>query len=136
MKHIFPGFSLIGAFAVLTLAAGCTSMQTQNKENLLIAAGFKEITPHTTAQQQKLQALPPDHITLVQIERRTYYVFPDAANNQAYVGGPKQYQAYKQLRLANKLANENLETAEIYQDASMNWGAWGGWAGPGWMGWY
>ena len=134
MKHIFPGFSLIGAFAVLTLAAGCTSMQTQNKENLLIAAGFKVITPHTTAQQQKLQALPPDHITLVQIERKTYYVFPDAANNQAYVGGPKQYQAYKQLRLANKLANENLEAAELNQDASMDWGGWGGWGGPGWRG--
>jgi hypothetical protein len=138
MKHILTGFSLIGAFAVLTLAAGCTSMQTQtqNKENLLIAAGFKVITPHTAAQQQKLQALPPDHVTLVQIERKTYYVFPDAANNQAYVGGPKQYQAYKQLRLANKLANENLEAAEMNQDASMDWGLWGGWGGVGGMGWY
>jgi hypothetical protein len=27
--------------------------------------------------------------------------------------------------LANKLASENLETAEIYQDASMNWGGMG-----------
>ena len=138
MKHNFTRFSLIGAFALLAMAVGCTSLQTQtqSKENLLIAAGFKVISPHTAAQQQKLQALPPDHVTLVQIVGKTYYVFPDAANNQAYVGGPKQYQAYKQLRLANKLANENLESAEIYQDASMNWGAWGGWGGPGWMGWY
>jgi hypothetical protein len=30
---------------------------------------------------------------------KTYYVFPDAALNQAYIGGPKQYQAYRQLRL-------------------------------------
>jgi hypothetical protein len=110
--------------------------QTQNKENLLIAAGFKVITPHTAAQQQKLQALPPGHVTLVQMERKTYYVFPDAANNQAYVGGPKQYQAYKQLRLANKLANENLEAAEMNQDASMSWGTWGGWGAWGGMGWY
>ena len=136
MKHIFPEFSLIGAFAVLTLAAGCTSMETQNKENLLIAAGFKVITPHTAAQQQKLHALPPDHVSLVQIERKTYYVFPDAANNQAYVGGPKQYQAYRQLRLANKLANENLEAAEMNQDASMRWSTWGGWGAWGEMGWY
>jgi len=35
MKHIFTGFSLIGAFALLALAVGCASMQTQNKENLL-----------------------------------------------------------------------------------------------------
>ena len=35
MKHIFTGSSLIGAFALLVLAVGCTGMQTQNKENLL-----------------------------------------------------------------------------------------------------
>jgi hypothetical protein len=134
MKQIFNRFSLIGTFALLAMAVGCTTTQTQNKENLLVAAGFKVIVPHTAAQQQKLQALPPDHVTLVQKAGKTYYVFPDAANNQAYVGGPTQYQAYKQLRLANKLANENLEAAEINQDASMDWGTWGGWGGPGWRG--
>jgi len=134
MKYIFTGFNLIGALALLALTVGCTGMQTQNKENLLIAAGFKVITPHTAAQQQKLQALPPDKVTLVQKDGKTYYVFPDAANNQAYVGGPTQYQAYKQLRLANKLANENLEAAEMNQEASMDWGSWGGWGGPGWIG--
>jgi hypothetical protein len=75
-------------------------------------------------------------VALVQKGGKTYYVFPDAANNRALVGGPKQYQAYQQLRLQNKLANENLETAELYQDTAMNWGAWGGWGGPGWIGWY
>jgi hypothetical protein len=136
MKHILTGFSLIGALGLLTLAVGCTGMTTQSKENLLIAAGFKTVVPKTAAQQQKLQALPQDKVAMVQKGGKTYYVFPDAANNRALVGGPKQYQAYQQLRLANKLANENLETAEIYQDASMNWGAWGGWGGPGWIGWY
>ena len=136
MKHIFTGFSLIGALALLSLAVGCASMQAQSKQNLLIAAGFKTVIPKTTAQQQKLQALPPDKMAIVQKGGKTSYVFPDAANNRALVGGPKQYQSYQQLRLANKLANENLETAEAYQDASMNWGAWGGWGGPGWVGFY
>src|ERR1700745_1208365 len=131
MKHIFTGFKLISAFALLTLTVGCTAMQTQNKENLLIAAGFKVIVPSTAAQKQKLQALPAGKVTLVQKDRKTYYVFPAPANNQAYVGGPTQYKAYKQLRLANKLANENLEAAEMNQDASMDWGGWGG---PGWGG--
>ena len=136
MKHILTGFSLIGAIALLGLAVGCAGMQAQSKENLLIAAGFKTVVPKTAAQQQKLQALPPDKIAMVQKSGKTYYVFPDAANNRALVGGPKQYQSYQQLRLANNLANENLESAEIYQDASMNWGAWGGWGGPGWVGFY
>src|SRR6516162_992425 len=129
-------FSLIGALALLALAVGCTGMQTQSKESLLIAAGFKTVVPKTAAQQQKLQALPPDKVAMIQKGEKTYYMFPDAANNRALVGGPKQYQAYQQLRLQNKLANENLESTEIYQDASMNWGGWGGWGEPGWIGWY
>ena len=39
------------------------------------------------------------------------------------MGGPRQYQTYKQLRLANQLSNENLEAAEMRQDASMSLGA-------------
>ncbi len=56
-------------------------MQAQNKENLLIAAGFKVMVPRTAAHQQKLKTLPPDKVTLVQQGGKTYYVFPDAANN-------------------------------------------------------
>ena len=52
---------------------------------------------------------------MIQKNGKTYYIFPDAAHNQAYVGGRKEYQAYQQLRAANKLAKENLETAEMYQ---------------------
>jgi hypothetical protein len=131
MKYLLNLFSYIGAPALLFLTLSCTGVQTQNKENLLIAAGFKVIVPKTDTQQQKLKALPADKVTLVQKDGKTYYVFPDAANNQAYVGGPDQYQTYKQLRLQNKLANDNLEAAEMNQDASMNWGAWGGWGGMG-----
>jgi hypothetical protein len=93
--------------------------------------GVKWVDVGRAAQQQKLQALPPDHVTLVQKDGQMYYVFPDAANNQAYVGGPKQFEAYKQLRLENQVANDNLEAAQMNQDASMDWGGWGG---PGWIG--
>jgi len=120
--------------AVAIAIAGCaTSSQTsmQSKESMLVVAGFKTITPKTAAQKQKLQNLPPGKVTMVQKKGKTYYIFPDPAQNQAYVGGPKEYQEYQQLRAEKKLANENLETAEMYQDAEMNWGGWGGW-GAGW----
>jgi len=35
MKHIFAGFNLIGAIALLALAVGCA--YTQQTENLLLA---------------------------------------------------------------------------------------------------
>jgi hypothetical protein len=129
--------------ACTALLFGCATTQTntQNRESMLVASGFKVITPKTTAQQQKLQNLPPGKVTMVQKAGKTYYIFPDPAHNQAYVGGPKQYRQYQQLRADNRLANENLESAEMYQDAEMQWSLWGGWgagfgsfgpmAGPG-----
>jgi hypothetical protein len=134
MHPIFRRFDLISAVALIALCAGCSSTQTQtqSKENLLIAAGFQVIVPKTAAQQQKLQTLPADKVTLVQLRGKTYYVFPDAPHNQAYVGGSTQYQAYRQLRLAKQLSNENLEAAEMNQDASLDWAGWGGWGGVGW----
>src|SRR5437667_3379472 len=128
MKQIVS-CKMISAAALLALTIGCASTQsTQNRENMLVASGFKVITPKTPAQQQKLQNLPPGKVTMIQKGGKTYYIFPDPANNRAYVGGPKQYRHYQELRATNKLAQENLETAEMYQDSEMPWRLLGGWA--------
>jgi len=115
------------------LLVGCATTQTtmQNRESMLVASGFKVITPKTAAQQQKLQNLPPGKVTMIQKGKKTYYIFPDPIHNRSYVGGPKEYQAYQQLRATNKLSKENLETAGMYQDSEMQWSSWGGW-GAGW----
>jgi hypothetical protein len=130
MKQILTSLKMLSAIALLALAAGCANIQS--KENSLVAAGFKVVVPKTAAQQQKLKALPADKVTMVQKNGKTYYVFPNAAHNQAYVGGPKQYQAYRQLRLQKQMADEKVEAAEMNLEASeMDWGGWGAW-GPGW----
>src|SRR2546430_16781328 len=130
MKQIRLSFNMISVIALLALAVGCaTTSSTQNKESMLVASGFKVITPKTAAQQQKLQNLPPGKVTMIQKGGKTYYIFPDPVNNRAYVGRPREYQAYQQLRATNKLATENLETAQTYQDAEMQWSLWGGWGG-------
>jgi hypothetical protein len=98
---------------------------------MLVASGFKVITPKTAKQQQKLQSLPPGKVTMIQNGKKTYYIFPDPVQNRAYVGGPKEYQAYQHLRAKNRLVKENLEATEMYQDAQMDWSSWGGW-GAGW----
>ncbi|HEY9501772.1 MAG TPA: hypothetical protein VIR01_09125, partial [Pyrinomonadaceae bacterium] len=101
-------FTLITAVCT-ALLVNCASTQTsmQNRESMLVASGFKVITPKTAAQQQKLQNLPPGKVTMIQKGGNTYYIFPDPAHNQAYIGRPKEYQAYQQLRATNKLVNEN-----------------------------
>jgi hypothetical protein len=122
------------AVACTALLIGCATTQTstQNRESMLVASGFRAITPKTPAQQQKLQKLPAGKVTMIQKGKKTYYIFPDPTHNQAYVGGPKQYRQYQQLRADKKLATENVEAAEMYQDSAMEWSLWGGWgAGEG-----
>src|SRR5436305_14662170 len=100
-------FTLVLAVAIAM--AGCattTQTTTPNKESMLVASGFKTITPKTAAQKQKLQNLPPGKIAMVKKAGRTDYVYPDAPNNQADVGGQANHQAYQRQRAANKLAAE------------------------------
>jgi hypothetical protein len=133
VKAVAAKFIAPTAIVCTALFVSCASTQTamQNRESMLVASGFKVITPKTAAQQQKLQNLPPGKVTMIQKGKQTYYIFPDPVHNRSYVGGPKQYQAYQQLRATNKLVNENLETTEMYQDSEMQWSSWGGW-GAGW----
>jgi hypothetical protein len=117
-----------GTAACTSLLFGCATTQTstQNRESMLAASGFKAITPKTAAQKQKLQNLPPGKVTMIRKSGKTYYIFPDPAHNLAYVGGPREYRQYQQLRADNRLAKESLETAEMYQDTAMEWSLWSG----------
>jgi hypothetical protein len=124
MKHVFRGLNLIGAFAVLVLAVGCAA-NTQSTENLLSAAGFRTIVANTPQRQQHLKTLPANKVVLVQRNGKNYYVYADPAHYQIYVGNPSQYQQYQQLRLARNLAQDQLATAELNQQAAMNWDLWG-----------
>jgi hypothetical protein len=134
---LFVGSIIAGCASLLISCAG-TQSTTQNRESMLVASGFKIITPKTAAQTQKLQNLPAGMVTMIKKGNKNYYVFPDPAHNQAYVGGPKQYRAYQELRADKKLAREDLQDAEMYQDATMEWslwaggeGVWGPMGGPG-----
>jgi hypothetical protein len=133
MKQKRVSVMMIGVTVLLALMAGCatTTTSTQDKANMLVAAGFKTITPKTAAQQQKLQQLQTGQVAKIQRKGRTYYIVADPPRNVVYVGGSTEFQAYQQLRAQRQLAQENLQTAEMYQDAAMQWGTWGGWGG-GW----
>ena len=128
MKQIVS-FKMITVAALLALTVGCAT--TNSNSDLLSAAGFKLLPADTPRKQQLLQTLTPGKLTLITWKGKQFYVQPDVPNNQAYVGTPREYQAYQQLRLAKQLSNENLMAAQMYQDAAMNWGGWGGW-GMGW----
>ena len=123
----FKALLMIGA--LVAVAIGCTT--TKDRENMLSAAGFKMVPANTPEREAHLKSLPADKITPVQRQGTTYYTFPDPKNNVLYVGQEAQYQKYRQLRYQKQMADEQLETAQMNENA---WGAWGAW-GPGWA-WY
>ena len=132
MRQTLITLKFLTVIALGVFAVSCTS-SSQNKQNLAVAAGFQVITPRNAQQQQILASLPAGQVTPVNYQGKRYYVLPDAANNQAFVGGADQFQAYQQLRLAQHLSNQNLQAAQMNQMASMNtWNTWGGWRGGGW----
>ncbi len=61
----------------------------------------------------KSKALPQNKVTMVQTVARPTTFSPDAEHNQLYIGGPKQYQAYRRRRLEEKLTTEELGAAAI-----------------------
>jgi hypothetical protein len=119
--------ALLATGVLMALAIGCST--TKERENMLSAAGFRMVPADTPDKQARLQSLPADKITPVQRDGKTYYTFADPKNNVLYVGQEPQYQEYKKLRYQKQLADEQLSTAEMYNDAA--WGGWGPW-GPGW----
>lgn len=127
MKHIWNSLNYLALIALAVCAMSCADLK--NKENLAVAAGFKIITPTTPDQEALLKKLPEDKVTRINYEGKTHFVLPDVKNNVVYVGNEANYEDYQKLRLEQQMSNDNLEAAQMNEEATMNWGAWGGWYG-------
>jgi hypothetical protein len=119
--------SVLAALATLVLVAGCantsTSAQsaapTPQTESLLLAAGFKTVVASTDKQLQEIPKLPAGQVTVMSNTGKNYFVYPDLARKQIYVGTEKEYQAYLKLRAQNNMPNANPEAMYFKQDAAM-----------------
>lgn len=124
MKQSPKPFTILGAIALLALAAGCATTTTSTID-MLTEAGFKLVNADTPKKQELLKSLPTGQLSLVTFKGKEFYVQPAATPNQAYVGTPKEYHAYEGLRIARQMRNDQLLAAQMNQDAMMRWNAWG-----------
>jgi hypothetical protein len=123
---IILGFGLMGCAAMQT---GQTQ-QTKTTEELLSAAGFKQVFPTTPKLKARLQALPQKQIFMASRGSKLFYVYADAAGcGCLYAGNQQQYQAYQNLAAQYKMAAMQTAAAEMNEAAAMDWGEWGE-AGP------
>ena len=117
---------LLGIFVVSVVVAGgalAAGAAPQLDTNELQTLGFKVLVAKTPAQEDWVMRMAPGQIRAMQRTGKKYYIYPDAANKQIYVGGPKEYQAYRDLHPDTKLAGQgSAEAASAYrqkQDAAM-----------------
>ena len=125
------------AIVCVTLAVlptGCATSKekqaSQQKEDMLVASGFKVISATTPGQQQMLKTLPTSRVSAVRRNGQVYFVYPDQARNILYVGKNSQYLAYQQRAQQRQeaiLVNQEVEAINRSL-TSPGWEApWGDW---------
>ena len=126
------------ALAMLALAlfgSGTPAAYAQgpnHKEGDLAAAGFIVKTADTPVQQKMLNQLPRKKLLLRTGGAAPHYVYADPRGcNCIYVGDQDAYQAYKQQRQAQGIADDAAMIATSYANPAWDWGPWGDF-GPGW----
>jgi hypothetical protein len=125
------------ALAVVVVAAmgigACAAIRRQEAlqmDRQLAAAGFHVRPANTPEKLAQLKTLTPLVVMPKQQDGKTFFVVADPdACKCLYVGNQKAYDAYQKLSLQQEYAEDNLEAAEMNEDAAMDWGMWGPWGG-------
>ena len=111
---------------------GCvsTAQLVQGQEGLLAASGFVARPANTPERRQMLATLPPDQVVQQPHDDHMVYLYADPTVCQClYVGGPRAWSNYQGALQQQRLANEQMEAAQLSYGA-WDWGPWGGF-GPG-----
>lgn len=116
---------------VLLLAlAGCAEQMAKDDEEMLAAAGFRVLPIDTAERTTASRTLQPRNLIRTTHDGQLTWVYSDPEYCRCmYVGGEPQYQRYSQLRVQQRLALIQEQTAQLYY---MNWGPWGPWGFWGW----
>jgi hypothetical protein len=101
----------INAMAALALsvfvAHGAGAAAPPIDEGELTSAGFKVLVATTSAQKDWVKRMAPGQIRAMQRNGKKFFLYPDASRDQVYVGGPNEYEAYRQLHPETKLAGQD-----------------------------
>jgi len=98
---------LVALVVSVQITGGAAATTPTEVKNELLGLGFKVLVATTTAQQDWVKRMAPGQIRAMQRTGKKYFIYPDAPRNQVYVGGPKEYDAYKQLHPDSKLAGQD-----------------------------
>jgi len=106
--------------------SGCAAMEKSaatDTEKMLAASGFKMKPADTADKLAHVQSMEQNKLLTLTQDGAVYYAYADAEYCKClYMGSEKNYQEFQKLDIEQN-------TAEMNQEAAMNWGSWGGWGG-------
>ena len=126
---------IVIAFLVIAGYVGCAGYDAQDKESLLVAAGFRTRTPTSPTQVAMFNRMTPYKLERRIRNGKVLYAYADKQQNVVYVGGENEYQQYKQLALQKSIAEDQLEAAQINEETTLYDNSWGPYWGP-WNTWW
>ena len=111
-----------------TMLSGCAMIEKSDAtstENKLAAAGFMVKYADTPEKLAHIKSMQQRTIITHIKFGIVYYAYADAEFCKClYMGTEENFGEYQKLTIQQR-------TAEMNQDAAMNWNAWGGWEGYG-----
>jgi hypothetical protein len=124
---VAPAFILL----LLALFNGCASWDSASQESLLSAAGFKTRTPSTPQQEAMFTRMAGYTVERRERHGKVLYAYADKKQHLLYIGGEAEYQKYKELGIKRSIADNQLQAAQINEDATLYDRAyWGPYWGP------
>jgi hypothetical protein len=121
----------MGMLAVVAalVVSGCTYIRREDAdktESTLAAAGFQMKPADTPKRQESLAQFPVRKIATRTRNGQVVYFYADPDFCKCvYFGNQQQYARYRQLAIQQKVAQEQIDAAEMNEDAAMDWGMWG-----------
>jgi hypothetical protein len=122
MPRMRARFGLVFAAALLTLSACATIRRDEaaRTEQLLAAAGFQMQSADSPERIRDLDVMPPLRIVARNHDDKVTYTFADPYKCRCvYVGGRREYTAYRRLARDKQVEEERL------LDGEPNDGLWG-----------
>ena len=109
----------------LTACAETPEEKAQRLDPLLSAAGFQMVEPDTPKKQAMFALMAPLKMNYyIGKDGQTRYWFPDPYRCACvYKGDAKAYQQYQNLRIQQRMIQEEEQTAVLNQDAAMQMNA-------------
>jgi hypothetical protein len=119
----------IGILSMAILLGACAAIQrdeAQQKESILSASGFQMKPADTPERLAHLKTMTPLKLVPHMKDGKLLYVYADPVSCKClFVGDEQAYQRYQALAIKQQLAQEQMMTAQMNEDAAMNWGLWG-----------